>query len=218
MAKGKGITLGVKVLETDRKLEKAISKAIVAEINSRVLPGIARINNEVSRIIKKAIIDAPAYRSLVAGQLRREFGIPDGDYKMKTLITEWSNSIETIFKPFKFVGRNISGGITLNAVKADFSDVLALPEAVQTTERGSILPWLQWMIDTESVGGTILGYQLGVGQGRAGPVIMIKSRTKSWTVPQEFTGSLSDNFVTQALDRAEPEMQKVIIQELKKVL
>jgi hypothetical protein len=101
------------------------------------------------------------------------------------------------------------GGITIEAIRADYADVLALPDSTLITpEHGYVLPWLQWLL-LEGNKTIIEHFKVQFGSwGRTGGAIMRKGG--SWHVPPEHAGTINDNFITRAIAQIEPQLVETI--------
>lgn len=204
-----------RVVEPVSVLTKRTIEMIVARVNRALYGAALSIVAEFQALVRTAIMAQPEYSSILSGKLREEFGIPDGQSKLDVIIKTWTDSISAKIKPMRTVGMGVSsGGLIIGAFREDWSDVLSLPEATQETEKptfdGKPLRWLEWLL---LLGDKVIikSYKVGVGSrpGRAGGKIMLQSVSQSWSVPPEYSGTSSNNFVTRALESIVDELSAV---------
>ncbi|MHA2101335.1 MAG: hypothetical protein ACW99A_21975, partial [Candidatus Kariarchaeaceae archaeon] len=105
------------------------------------------------------------------------------------------------------VKKNLLLRIFVQGIKADYSDVLNLPEAiVRNVSRrypgGMNLEWLEWLLlrGDERI---IKGFHIKFGPSefsRSGNAIMILKEEDSWGVPNKHASRGKHNFITDAID------------------
>lgn len=201
----------VKLLDTDADIKKKIITALKEEIDSTFNKAIPKINIDLQTALKQAIQNQPEYQSLLSGQLRLEFGIPNPNLSVETIINQWISNVNIERKPSTINSRGISTGFSIGMVASDYGDVLALSEASVTDVKGYSLPWLNWLL---LQGGKIIvrNYSVELGPfstSRTGGAIMRPSST-NWRVPPEFAGTLTNNWVTRAIDSIESDIFSII--------
>mgnify|MGYP006403112799 FL=1 len=108
------------------------------------------------------------------------------------------------------------GSIVIVMDEAFVNDVINMPIASFVTENGSHLEWLRWLLLEGSA--PIVGEYgfKSAPRGRTGQGIMVKKTGKSWSVPAQFQGVENNNFVTEALEGIETEIQGIIRREFVK--
>jgi len=207
------VKLTIKVVESLPELRRAAARAIAQHMTEAIYKAAPLIESGLRAVIKEAIMGAPEYQSLISGKLKPEFGIPDAASKLTTILKVWTQSIVATPTPMKVRGNTLRGGLTIQAIKGDWQDVISLPEARQMTKKGQALPWLEWLlIKGDQV--IIKDYVLSFGPGRAGSQIMKVKRSGRWRVPPEFSGTINDNFVTRAIDGLDVQFGKIIEEEI----
>ncbi|MFM7852641.1 MAG: hypothetical protein ACKO96_12190, partial [Flammeovirgaceae bacterium] len=100
----------------------------------------------------------------------------------------------------------VSGGFQLTVLPSDTLQAIA-KSVGQTSEKGVLLPWLSWLL-YEGVSPIVRGYDVKITgniYSRTGGALMIKSN-KNWRVPGEFAGTVTDNWVTRAIDSIEKDI------------
>lgn len=207
------ITLG----ETDRQIEALILSAIKDEIFRVIKKAVPNIKKRVGLLIISTLKSQPEYESLKSGTLQAEFGLANPQ-KVENILEIWANSVNVFILFSKVVGSKITGGFELRAIKSDYSDVLSSLDAYQKTENNQTLEWLRWLL-LEGDRKIVKRYEVQYTNrdSRTGKAVMVKSR-KSWGVPAEFAGTVTNNWVTRGIDSIESDIAKIIDEELNNVL
>lgn len=204
--------LTLKLLDTSKEIQQKILNAMLPEITATMNSGITKIKSQLPDIIRQAIINSPEYNSLLNGQLRYEFGIDNSSSKLASLLEVWSTNIQYSYTKPHIVGVKIKSAFSANTIRADFSDVLYTDYAVVTDMlRGYSLPWLEWLL-LEGNKTIINNYEVVFGpnsSSRTGYAVMHQSR-RSWQVPSEFAGTMSDNWITRAIDNIGDEIENML--------
>ena len=202
----------LKLLESNNQISQNILRALLPDIADYLKDVANYIKTNLPPVIENAIINSPEYQSILNGQLQYEFGIPDPGQKLAGLLNLWTKNIEVLYNEPAISGNRIKGSFSVNMIKIDFSDVLYSEYAVVVDNlRGYTLPWLEWLL-LEGNKTIIQNYNIFVGPSRCsrtGMAIM-KESSSSWRVPSQFAGTISDNWITRAIDKSEAEIQNVI--------
>lgn len=198
----------VKFLESNAQLEKEIRKALADEINKTLKPQVAQLETKLKPVFRNALQKSPEINSLSSssGTLRLEFGL-DSDPSaaiinavIESLNVEWVKVNPT----------NFSGGLIVTIQPSDFNNLLALPQANQSIIGGS-LPWLSWLL---TLGDSIIitGYGVEFGSFPNTRTGQAKMSTKfaPYKVNSAFSGTIDDNFITRAIEKTTPEVEKII--------
>jgi hypothetical protein len=93
--------------------------------------------------------------------------------------------------------------------RADFVNLLSLPEGFVITEKGEDLHWLDWLLtkgDTIIISGYT--YKAETGRGRSGGGFMKEGG--AFRVPPEYSGTLENNFVVRAFEGREKEINAIL--------
>jgi hypothetical protein len=210
--------ISLKLLESDDEINRRILNALVLEIDSIFKKSIKPIRTKIIEEVKKALMSEPEYQSLISGQLKYEFGIPVSS-KVNDIIEIWSSNINIEYKPIKINSRGLSGGFLLNMIRDNFDDVLGNESAIVVDSvSGITLPWLEWLL---LYGGKIIvkNYKVRMGSNRnsrTGMAIMVESEGNNWRVPPEFAGTLTNNWVTRAINKLDNKIISILESELEK--
>lgn len=206
------------IAETNAQVFKLAANAIADEFNDALSKAAKPMERRIRYVVSTAIQSQPEWYALNNGQLTEEFGLTHALSKINAIMQIWMNSIIVDFQKFKLSGNALRGRFEIALIKRDWSDVLSAQEALQMTEKGQALPWLQWLlIEGDKV--IIREYDIGYGlkPGRAGGKIMIHNRGR-WRVPPQYAGTTNDNFVTRAIDSISGTFEQIFIDEVIKRL
>jgi hypothetical protein len=198
-------------------------KALLNEITKRLGSAAFRtsLRRGTNKILEQALKSQPEYRDMVAhgGQLRAELGVVDSEAAMNRLVRDWLASTTVRVARPRLLGKQFLGSIvTIQSIQADYQDVLSKAYASYTTERGEVIPWLEWLLtrgsDTLIMNHMVWNPLEPTIASRTGTnTIMKKSRGRGWGVPAEYAGVAEDNFATRAVAESMREIQDLIQKE-----
>lgn len=203
--------LSLKILESDREIAKGLLKVLLPDITKDFNSAVRQISTELPGIINSIVTNTEEYSSLLSGQLKYDLGIPDAGPKIAGLIDTWVRGIVIDPDPPRIINNQIKASISASAFKVDFSDVLQLSEArVYDYVRRYDLPWLEWLL-FYGTAPIITGFDvvyMKTSRSRTGGAVM---RTgDSWSVPQEFAGTIQDNWITRSIKEHEKEIMSLL--------
>lgn len=206
------ITIDFKILETDQKISSDIMKLIYQEVSKRF----SRAQKVVSQPIKKIIQDnlrlEPEYSSLINGDLKIEFGIPDSSI-VDNIIKVIVDTVEVNIKTISVTSQGLRGGLEINFFADDAYDSVVenINATVIDANSGFVVHWLRWLL-LEGTSPLVKEYDVKyqAGTGRSGGGFMIKSNN-DWAVPAQFAGSKSSNWLTRATEKiTEQQIEEII--------
>jgi hypothetical protein len=217
LEKNMTIKANIKILESNNTISQRISRALVPQINEYLKNIYKNIEKSIPDIVINSIMSQPEYSSLMSGSLRGEFGIPDPAARLSQILETIKSGSNIVRKATSVVNSKISAGIEFRMVKSDFQDILSLGASSFTTEKGSKLEWLRWLLlEGDSV--IIIDYAFIPGASeysRTGLGIMKPYGGSFWRVPPEFAGTIKDNWITRGIAEAAPIIQRTLEQLLK---
>ncbi len=201
------------ILESNAQIEKIVVKELQEHFRNCWIRTEAEITDGIRQRMISSIQAQPEYNSLLRGRLYAEFGLTDAPAKLAAILKEWSKNIESRYfkKTFK-----------IQAITADFSNVLQLPEAQQITKKGTQLDWLNWLLiqgDTT----IIREYEVVLGttkfsNSRTGLAVMKRTKTGKWNVPSQYAGTVDANWVTRAIDDInDTDIENIVFNAIEKV-
>lgn len=212
--------ISLKLLESDSTIAEAILKSIKDHMSMVMQKAQKDIISNIQNIVRTSIVSEPEYQSLLSGQLKYEFGIPNSNIAVDQILDRWINNINIHNLPIKSSRQGVVGGFSIDMIKDDYSDVLSLPLArVIDSNSGFEIPWLQWLL---LEGGKVLVKNYSVKMGpnpasRTGMAVMIESDS-NWIVPPQFAGTSQNNWVYRAISRINNEIETMIQNILEKYI
>lgn len=220
----------LRVIDSVATIRSKIRRAIIARLShGRVLErAMVYSAVRVRKLFIQEMKNSPTYQALTSNHtLVGELGLVDPQSKIDAIIDKMAASIKIKLK--KGRSNSIGGGFTIKLVKANFKDILRIPEAKQRAtsirpRRGgaSLLPWLEWMLlrGDEKI---IMGYTVKFGAfaaSRTGLALMYKRKevSKSWSVPHgNWKPNIkNNNFITRVLDEIVDQVAMIIVIEMQK--
>lgn len=211
------ISLNIK--DGDDKISSLILNVLIGEVDSALARATTPIQNRVKTLFGTAIANCPEMISLRGGKLQGELGVTGPEQRQQVLFKQWIDSIQIQHTKLRKYSNGLRGGFTLGMILADFNDVLSMAVAQQFTEKGELLPWLEWLLLN---GDTIIVRDYHVEVAKRGSLsrtgLAIMSTGGRWRVPPEFSGTIRNNFVTRTLDSIEPNIHDIIQEEVTKAI
>lgn len=208
--------IGLNLIETDAQIRSLILNSMIDALNKAIDKAIPDINNKIKQSLKDSLRQEPEFASLVSGQLRAEFGLPNSNIA-DIVVEALGNTVEIKKNNLVANRAGISGGFTLTALKSeDMNGIIYTNLAsVVDNERGYALPWLEWLLYH---GGSIIVREYKVQYGnspfsRSGMAIMVESN-KNWRVPPEFAGTTRNNWTTRAIERMKDNVYHIMKKEI----
>jgi hypothetical protein len=190
----------IELLETNKQIERKILDCIAEDFNNLIQPKLSIIREKISVATVAFLKGSETYESLMRGELAGHFGLPVWGRRMMidNVIQKIGDNIEIDYTPVRVRAGGFIGGAEIGVLVKDFSDILAMMEASVDTEKGQILPWLEWLlIRGDQI--IISEYEINFisAQGRSAKAIMVKNNSAVWRVPPEYSGVMGDNWLTR---------------------
>jgi len=212
----------IKILEKNTEIEQRILQALLPEVNSVLQKYAKTIGPKIKDAVSAAIKNSPEYNSIVGGTLKYELGIPDGDTRINNILNIWLANMSINFKPVILKGSQLQGSIKIALIKADLSDVLGSSDAFLTDDRtGSMVDWLNWL----SLAGDrtiIKDYNFILGSNTrsrtGGGIMRYAPGSGKWKIPSEFSGTITNNWITRAIDIASDSIDSILSSTLKDIV
>lgn len=206
------LKFNMKLLGSNSSIAKEMMNALLPDIEKYFDKVYAQMSRDIPDILISAIQAQPEYSALLGGTLQGEFGIPDPQNRLNEILSTIRSGQVVKRNPAKVSSNGIKGGIKLQMVKSDFSDLLSLGSASFDTEKGSRLDWLKWLL-TEGDTIIISNYEFVIGPyptSRTGLGIMRQFGGSGWRVPPEFAGTVRNNWITRAIDSASQSIESAL--------
>lgn len=217
--------LSIELLTTDAEFERMVKLAMVEKLNVLLRRSLPDFKRRISPFIYNALIKSPVYRDILVGDLSAELGFRRGQEErfINGIIKALSEEYILEFKPLSLSATgDITGGIEVKIIQADLKDILSHPLAFIKTKKQK-LHWLDWLL-TWGDRIVVRDYSIVFKQtrrSRSGFAIMVKSKfSPFWRVPPQFSGTLDNNWITRALEKAnvEADITNLFYEYLKKAV
>ena len=186
----------------DKNFKRFIDKELEARIRKSIAGARRKIRNALKPLIIDAIYSSPEMNSVRSGLLKYDFGLTTDP----TPLISWvvADSMTIRYTPdTKYIAL-----FTIQIQPSSHENLYDLKVAYQETEKGDSLPWLQWLLE---MGDSVIIADFGVKQtrgGRTGGAIMIENYNAPFRVDSYYAGTISDNFITRALNRNKQKIYK----------
>jgi hypothetical protein len=207
------MNISLKLLDSNSQIYKNILGALLPEMNKYMADSIQKLKLSIPLIIEETIKNSPEYESILIGQLKYELGIPDPFRKLEGIINIWLANIQFNYSKPVVLNNSIKSSFSINMIRSDFSDVLSSDFAIVSDNiRNYDLPWLEWLLldGTKTI---VAEQEVVLGQNKAsrtGFAVMRKSN-KSWKVPAFYAGTISNNWITRAIDNASSRIEGALM-------
>lgn len=208
--------IGLRLVDPISKIEKDIRAALIGDLNVYLNKNKNVVVGKLKQASKSWVLSQLEMESLqdssIPYSLNSLFGIPKGTEAnvVDSVADAVANSIQVNFSK---IDKNFKGGLTFSIQPSDFQNLLGLSEGHVTTEKGTDLHWLSWLL-TEGDSVIVAGYQYDAsGNGRSGVGSMAAG--SSFRVPPAYSGTTSNNFVTRAFVNKQKEVERIISEVFK---
>lgn len=187
------------ILEIERKTKRTLDN-LTARLFSKNL---ARAKERAREITVDYFTKTPTVQSPggLLGKLAGHFGFPAGSEEeiVTNIIDAISQGIDIKLSLINKTKNALNVSVKVVFDTEIVSDLIGLPEAIVTTEEGTDLEWLRWLL-MEGDEVIIMDYHIifKAGYGRSGQAIMVPAG--GWSVPAAFSGVENDNWITRTLN------------------
>ncbi len=208
-----------RLLESDADITRSIMQAVRGHLDKSISKAVPRIVSDIKQAVKESLIQEPEYSSLTSGTLKIEFGIPEAS-QVNEVVDALVNTIQFTQNKIIAGSRSLSGGFTLNMMKSDdMSGVIFSDAAVVITDKGTTLPWLEWLL-LKGNAPIVKKYDvkyISSSRSRSGLGVMIPSN-RDWRVPPLYIGKEESNWTTRAIDKVESKIYTIIKKRIEESL
>lgn len=197
------MSITIRLLENIKDIQSNINGGIATFINDKLSSNTNTILRSSKEHIKQSILLSPEINSLSSSDplsLAGQFGFNNNPSSIiSAIVNSIVDSTQVKFVPYD--NRLRGGGFNISCQPSNFLNLLTIPEG-HTVYIGGDLHWLDWML---TKGDTIIvsnyRYNPQTGLGRSGFGNMVKGG--AFRVPPQYSGDLTNNFVTRALSNPE---------------
>jgi len=199
----------------ENEFYSAANKEIVKVVGQSISFAIRKTRTLFVQEIKTALRQDIVYLELlnyIDGILYYDVGLANAGQVAEQIVELVVRSIELRKLPAR---SNDLGGIGLTVLKDGIQPILSLPMGSYQSKGGKV-DWLDWLL-TAGTSEVVSGYRVMYGffdTSRTGQAIMVKSKTKGFSIDPDYAGTENDNWITRSLKRVEGNIsnlfQKVI--------
>jgi len=189
-------------------LKKHIIKELRENAKGLISKNYYKVRQAVKPIIIDAIYESPEMESVRSGKLKYDLGLSVDP----SLLIAWSVA-DTMRLQYSYSPQYVFN-FSLSIQPYNYKNLLGLEQAVITSESGSQIPWLEWLL---TYGNKIIMLDFRVlykdGVGRTGGAIMVKNITP-FMIDPAFSGVEDNNFISRALKNNAQKIQQAAWQTL----
>ena len=201
----------IKILETNKQIEKMIMQSLVVDLNKYYGQRGPKVLVPLQQALRAELMNSPTLRSLSgSGKLRADFGIPKGQDVVTPIVEAIVNSCGVIMQKITYTAGGFRGGLIVNVQPTNFVNLLGLSSGAVKTLKGQSIPWLSWLLEAgSSVIIANFGVKYKMGTGRSGQATMT-SGNRPFSVDPIYAGTSTDNFVTKAVENIQDNLISII--------
>ena len=210
----------LKLVTTPSQFAAKVQFLVAPKIDKLLVKAKPAIQNQISHLLRIAIVSSPTIRSLKDGQLQVDFGLSSDAASAATndIVNAVLSSINVFFKKSQ-------RGKTLGTLVIQI-DPATVSAAVETSSMGSYfsnghqITWLDWLM-TRGTQVVVEGFEVTSTVGyddrsRSGGGFMLQTGG-IFRVAPEFAGTEGDNFITRAIIANGPNIRKIIQEEFRRL-
>ncbi len=172
------------------------------------------VTARVSARFAERVMSAPETISLLGGDLKGQMGLVDPLGAVQSIINAILTGLVVQAGPVRAAGPGLVGHFAVKLFRNDLSEPLSSPEARFTSpERGFDIRWLEWLL---TAGDAVINPQYHFRAGdfhRSRTGLGVMGKSGFWKVPAEFSGHVTDNWLTRAVEGFEGEVGAIVIKE-----
>lgn len=211
------LTFTLKLKTPLASIERSALNHLKHKLNSVLNAAVPGIKQNLGNLIATKLKASPEYVSIIGGDLNAELGIQNAAAIMEGVLNAIINSIIILPKAITIrSGVSLTGGMRIQILRSDFSDILTVPGVSYQSEGGYIIPWLQWLL---FAGDKIIVADYEVifhndPDSRTGKALMRKHRGRGYRLSPAYSGTPKNNFITRALEGVEQDIENIIRLEI----
>lgn len=202
----------------DDKIIYALQRDVVKKFK-KIIPQIkSEIKPKISSIVLDKLNQSDTVQSLLSGKLKDDFGLFGNvvNVTIKNIVDKISEGIE-----LNMDFSQKSGSIVTTALDilpySDFPKIASVAGASFPSAGGNV-DWLEWLLarGTQVVIGDYWIFPYAKGRTRSGGnsiMKMIESKPREpFRVDPNYAGTLTDNFITRAIESTRDDISKVLLE------
>lgn len=204
----------------DDKIIYALQRDVVKKFK-KIIPQIkSEIKPKISSIVLDKLKQSDTVQSLLSGKLKDDFGLFGNvvNVTIKNIIDKISEGIELNIDFSQKSGSIVT--TTLDILPySDFPKIASVAGASFPSAGGNV-DWLEWLLarGTQVVIGDYWIFPYAKGRTRSGGTSimkMIESKPRQpFRVDPNYAGTLTDNFITRAIESTKDDVSKVLLESV----
>lgn len=218
------MTISLRLVEKPSDIKKVILKLLAQELDQIMSDVAKHVHPKMVELVEKTIEENSAMKDLTDGFVRGHFGLSSSEATkaVEAISQAVAETVQVIPSRVLVTGNKFKGGLVISVQPEGLSNILSLPEGEityysKTYNKDVTLDWLRWIIERgDRVIVSKFDFVMEAGKGRSGQGTMKKTGT--WRVPPSMSGTIDDNFITQAFgsESISSRMLKIIQTGMKK--
>lgn len=215
------MTISLKILDSNQSLKDKILGEIQKKLAFAFVRAVPSIEKRVKAVLINSIKGQPEYDSLKYGALRHQLGLDNASERVNAIVDYWEESLYVqVVRPVKNANE-ITGKIIVYIADSQFSNERVKPEAIIVPDKTPPFCWLEFLLLEGDASKLAPGYGFVnkvSPKSRSGRGLMIRSASRQWKIPSEFTGVVGNNWFTRALESVRYEIDTIMFEELNNAL
>jgi hypothetical protein len=202
------------IVPTEAQLRNGLLDHFATQLTAAIRRNTETLRVKVGLAIAESAVVSPEYDSLVNGRLKHELGVINAAPILDAAIAAVVSGIRITPISIRRNGSSLAGGIRIEILRSDLTEISGVKGGEFVSEGGFDIPWLMWL----TTGGDellVMDYHFETGfeaRSRTGDGIMVGGGT--WKVPDDFSGTPSDNWLSRSIIAAIPAIQQAIVEVL----
>lgn len=218
--------MGFKLRLSEEDISRGILDGILTHVNNFINSNQNFIVGGVRQRIFDKLTSSDEWQAIDGGDLEELLEIESASLALAKIASQISKNAEIVVKPFKKAGFKINGGIQINILKTDYSDILGIvpPEVIHNVEKD----WLKWLLfDGDDINIFNFDVDWGLEDDTIGEAIsdissyyhvnpkpnnLLRDKPSGQRgvlgIPSQYQGTAQNNFITRALTGIEKDIQE----------
>lgn len=206
------LTLTIDLKETEKEIKDLITNLLFDTIFKRMKRAAASSEGVFRGIIEGAVKGSQEYSAMIpGGRYYSDLGVPDIKERLDRIIDKLAESVD-----FKLYRDKKSITYQAGISREKIGQLVELSDGVFTTEKGTDLEWLRWLLQ-EGDRFIIIGFNTYIKPefSRTGYKIMVNTKTqRGWRVPPEISGTENNNFITRSFENISSTIENFMIDNI----
>ena len=211
--------MGLKLITTDKQFTAKVFSLLAKKIDPLMLKAVGPIENRVQNVMSQQLASDPIIDELRDGKLALDFGLSQdmANAAISEMLEAMHNSVSVnVLRGGKIFSAGFSGlRITIDPV----GPIKNIPTGSYDSN-GHNIEWMNWLLTRGSqvvVSGFESVFAVDASKSRSGLGFMLETGG-SFRVDPRFSGTTDNNFLTRIVIGSRLTIEKIIREEINKVL